>query len=606
MKKVIIILVCLFITSTLLAENTLIDVSNGVVDKGYHPEIQKLINLPEFFDVNVANAELKKARMNGDIERANELSQMIHTWWKLNRDLSISPMTHGSNPNPGPEWRYESQNPVDDKSSKWLDDVRIDPRDGIFDVKIASLSNGDLYAFAIYRDGADDHKLVRRSTDNGATWTTYDDYNYGTSTDISSPSIYVSTGDTILLAWILESNSTGDMECWVQAVLPGPSYNPVYWGTPTGMKSAVISDLNVITDYPRFYTAYVYATWTESYYTGTDSTKIMFARSSEHDVSSWEVGPTVISESSGENIYFSGTRIAYGYGMAWLIAWLHPFDYPTTYDRSVWGWRSTNYGSSWSVEKHITPYDNHIDEFDPSIAGSYINRNWVILATQVDTNFVNDQDVNLWYTTNDTIWNFSYWVSNSFENYLGDVWVDYGSNGFWGAFRQDRSGEGEEHVRYKGAADINNPASWTQSVRINDDSTTNLSGVYGSSVTYNEGYGEPCIAWTSYEGAYYSIWFDSYSGAGVSEEEISEGFIELAPNPSNGMANLSYSISKAGIVKISIYDISGRLIRNLIDETRVAGNYTLDINSRNLSSGIYFLHIITPDGKFTKSMTVVK
>jgi hypothetical protein len=41
-----------------------------------------------------------------------------------------------------------------------------------------------------------------------------------------------------------------------------------------------------------------------------------------------------------------------------------------------------------------------------------------------------------------------------------------------------------------------------------------------------------------------------------------------------------------------LYDITGREIKTLVNETKQAGYYTTDFNGSNMSSGTYFYRII--------------
>lgn len=83
-------------------------------------------------------------------------------------------------------------------------------------------------------------------------------------------------------------------------------------------------------------------------------------------------------------------------------------------------------------------------------------------------------------------------------------------------------------------------------------------------------------------------------------------FISLAPNPSRGFAKLSYSVRREGKVKIYLYDASGSLISRLFEENKSPGEYSININKKNLAAGIYFFHIKMLDGTSRKTMTVIK
>ncbi|MCX8015431.1 MAG: T9SS type A sorting domain-containing protein, partial [candidate division WOR-3 bacterium] len=42
---------------------------------------------------------------------------------------------------------------------------------------------------------------------------------------------------------------------------------------------------------------------------------------------------------------------------------------------------------------------------------------------------------------------------------------------------------------------------------------------------------------------------------------------------------------------LQLYDISGRLVKTLVNESKQAGNYTLTFNAKTLSTGIYFVRL---------------
>lgn len=78
------------------------------------------------------------------------------------------------------------------------------------------------------------------------------------------------------------------------------------------------------------------------------------------------------------------------------------------------------------------------------------------------------------------------------------------------------------------------------------------------------------------------------------------------PNPFNPATQITYSIQKAGMVSLKIYDILGRVVANLVNENKESGSYTVDFNASQLSSGVYFYKL--ESGSFTsvKKMMLVK
>ncbi len=63
------------------------------------------------------------------------------------------------------------------------------------------------------------------------------------------------------------------------------------------------------------------------------------------------------------------------------------------------------------------------------------------------------------------------------------------------------------------------------------------------------------------------------------------------PNPSNPKSKISFELPEEGRVTIKIYDITGREVITLLDETRAADYYTIEFDGTNLASGVYFYRI---------------
>lgn len=72
------------------------------------------------------------------------------------------------------------------------------------------------------------------------------------------------------------------------------------------------------------------------------------------------------------------------------------------------------------------------------------------------------------------------------------------------------------------------------------------------------------------------------------------------PNPFNPTTTIEYSVPQQSRVSITIYNIAGQEIRNLINEFKEPGNYKVewdgkDDNGRVVSSGVYFYQMIAKD-----------
>ena len=70
------------------------------------------------------------------------------------------------------------------------------------------------------------------------------------------------------------------------------------------------------------------------------------------------------------------------------------------------------------------------------------------------------------------------------------------------------------------------------------------------------------------------------------------------PNPFNPTTIINYSVPTRTFVSLKVFDILGREIKTLVNEEKSAGNYSVNFNGVNLSSGVYFYSISA--GNFTQ------
>jgi len=83
------------------------------------------------------------------------------------------------------------------------------------------------------------------------------------------------------------------------------------------------------------------------------------------------------------------------------------------------------------------------------------------------------------------------------------------------------------------------------------------------------------------------------------------------PNPFNPSTTIKFTMPTSGRVKLSIFDIQGRLISTLVDEEYSVGRHEViwkgrDNSNRSVSSGTYFYRITTKGFVETKKMLLLK
>jgi hypothetical protein len=84
-----------------------------------------------------------------------------------------------------------------------------------------------------------------------------------------------------------------------------------------------------------------------------------------------------------------------------------------------------------------------------------------------------------------------------------------------------------------------------------------------------------------------------------------------APNPFSGRTRLRFAVPKAGAVKLSVYDVTGRLVADLVDGVLPAGNHTADWDGRDragrrVASGVYLARIEAGGETRTREMVRLK
>ena len=78
------------------------------------------------------------------------------------------------------------------------------------------------------------------------------------------------------------------------------------------------------------------------------------------------------------------------------------------------------------------------------------------------------------------------------------------------------------------------------------------------------------------------------------------------PNPFNPSTVINYTIKNAEYVKLSVYDVTGRVVATLVDGVQPAGISTVSFNASGLASGIYIYRLETPTVTVSKRMTLIK
>lgn len=99
----------------------------------------------------------------------------------------------------------------------------------------------------------------------------------------------------------------------------------------------------------------------------------------------------------------------------------------------------------------------------------------------------------------------------------------------------------------------------------------------------------------------------SFTGIGNSNTMANEFHLsQNYPNPFNPSTIINYSLPVQSSVSIKVFDVLGKEVTELVNETQSAGTHSVEFNGINFSSGVYYYRLETNDFADTKKMLIVK
>lgn len=78
------------------------------------------------------------------------------------------------------------------------------------------------------------------------------------------------------------------------------------------------------------------------------------------------------------------------------------------------------------------------------------------------------------------------------------------------------------------------------------------------------------------------------------------------PNPFNPNTKIRFSIPENGMVTLKVFDILGREVETLINKEQIAGNYEVEFNGTNYTSGLYFYQLQYNNSILVRKMLILK
>lgn len=110
-------------------------------------------------------------------------------------------------------------------------------------------------------------------------------------------------------------------------------------------------------------------------------------------------------------------------------------------------------------------------------------------------------------------------------------------------------------------------------------------GVYQVCLTVMDSMGNYC------DSTCHAVSFNSVSV----NEKINVTGLSLSPNPANENAMLSFTMLAPGKTSISVFDVTGREIKEPVQLQFSSGKQQVVINTQSFATGVYFIQIIVND-----------
>lgn len=78
------------------------------------------------------------------------------------------------------------------------------------------------------------------------------------------------------------------------------------------------------------------------------------------------------------------------------------------------------------------------------------------------------------------------------------------------------------------------------------------------------------------------------------------------PNPFNPTTSINYSLNESGLVTLTVYNLQGQMVTELVNESKARGEYSVTWDASNVASGIYYYRLQSNENVLTQKMMLIK
>lgn len=265
-------------------------------------------------------------------------------------------------------------------------------------------------------------------------------------------------------------------------------------------------------------------------------------------------------------------------------------------NKEIYSKYSTDGGTSWSGDNRLTNNSSPSTSVSASSEGNFVDLTW---SDQRDGNW----EIYYKYSADGGV---TYSSDLRLTNATGNSWSPsvHSYDSFIHVCWQDARNGGTE-IYYKLSTD--GGSTWSEDLRLtNSAAASNL----------------PCINISG--SALHIVWYDERDGNSevyykrnptgnpigitpVSTNVPSDYSLEQNyPNPFNPVTVIRFNVKSQALVKITVFDIQGRVVEILANEKLSPGTYEVDFDASHLSSGTYFYRLNAGEFSETKKMILIK
>lgn len=276
--------------------------------------------------------------------------------------------------------------------------------------------------------------------------------------------------------------------------------------------------------------------------------------------------------------------------------------------KEIYYMRSTNAGISWSQSIPLSDIDLHHSQLPAINADNFGN----VAATWMDFKYAPPGatgDIFIRQSADSgSDWTAENQLTFSHYAFGSDVILDMDTVHV--AWEDESQGFISGRIYYIKSTD--NGVNWSEQYWVDgtDDNSWNPAIAASNGKVYVVWYDERHYPDTI--GLYFSRYHDQTGF--IEEEDIVLRFelLETFPNPFNSKVIILLNMIKGGETEIGIYDINGRLVKTIFKRGNLEkGTHKFtwdatDASGKAVSSGLYFAVAGTPQGKFTKTLTLIR